>query len=184
MRPRSNLRGGTEIRDGVGAFPRKFREFTAKVTVAGRFLVDGAEQIEALRDVVGAQVEHFAYGLGEPLRPGSRSCRGRTPARTRARLRRCSTRSALRSAGPNRRRPRSWPHSGPYRRRNGRPWRDPCRRRRRRVMPGTAVGILNDLAPGQAAVTHRPPTTKRPVVLMKISQSFSSNRPEVPAQGG
>ena len=46
-------------------FPREFGEFAAEVAVAGGLLVDGAEQIEALRDVVGAQVEHFTYGLGE-----------------------------------------------------------------------------------------------------------------------
>lgn len=46
-------------------FPREFGEFAAEVAVAGGLLVDGAEQIEALRDVVGAQVEHFTHGLGE-----------------------------------------------------------------------------------------------------------------------
>ena len=52
--------------------------------------------------------------------------------------------------------PGSWPPSGWRRRPSGRPWTDPCRRRRTAAVAGRpTVGVDDDLATGQACVSHR-----------------------------
>ena len=61
------LDSGEQVVHGVLLFPGELGKFAAEVTVAGSLGVDGALEIETLRDEVRAQIEDVAYGLSQNL---------------------------------------------------------------------------------------------------------------------
>ena len=54
-----------QVSHSVGFFPRKLGKLTTKVTVAGAFFIDGAQEVEALGNMIGAQVKNFVNGFGQ-----------------------------------------------------------------------------------------------------------------------
>src|SRR5215831_16256031 len=61
------LGGGLEGLGLVGLLPRELGVLAAEVTVGGRLLVDGAQEVELLDERAGAAVEVGAHDLGEAV---------------------------------------------------------------------------------------------------------------------
>lgn len=69
-----HLGGGAQIGYGICLFPGEFRQFAAKVAVAGRLLIDRALEIKALADESRGAGQRLRARPWSAVRPAGRWC--------------------------------------------------------------------------------------------------------------